>query len=213
MARINLLPWREEQRRRRQQEFMALLGMTALAAVVVAGLVWFWYGGRIDDQMERNQTLRQEIQRLDTRIAEIERLEATRDQLLTRKEIIEELQSSRSLTVEMLDELARATPVGVTLGSIRQQGMQVTMEGSTQSNARVSAFLQNLENSAVFADPTLQIVEARRAESTVEPFDFRVRVNVRPPQSEDDLEDEFEDEFEDQPGDETPAEAAQEAAA
>ena len=33
MARINLLPWRAERRKQRQQEFMGLLGLSALAAV------------------------------------------------------------------------------------------------------------------------------------------------------------------------------------
>ena len=33
MARINLLPWRAERRRQRQKEFMAMLGVSAAAAM------------------------------------------------------------------------------------------------------------------------------------------------------------------------------------
>ena len=192
MSRINLLPWREEQRKERQRQFLLTLGMAFVAAVVVV-LVWNTFeSNRISVQNSRNRTLQTEIQAMDNRISEIERLEIIRNDLLERKAVIENLQSQRSATVMMLDELVLTTPVGVTLKALRQQGNIVTLSGTTQSNARVSAYLQGLEGSGLFTKPTLQIIQtgatAERARS-VEPYDFSIRVTLpRPPSDEEELD-------------------------
>ena len=191
MARINLLPWREEQRKERQRQFLLTLGMAFVAAVVVV-LVWNTFeGNRINAQNSRNQTLQTEIRSMDQKIAEIARLEVIRNDLLERKAVIESLQSQRSATVMMLDELVLTTPIGVTLKALRQQGNVVTLSGTTQSNARISAYLQGLEGSGLFTNPLLQIIQAggdRDRERSVEPYDFSIRVTIpRPQTDEEDL--------------------------
>ena len=194
MARINLLPWREEQRKERQRQFLLTLGMAFVAAVVVV-LVWNTFeGNRISVQNSRNQTLQTEIRSMDQKIAEIARLEVIRNDLLERKAVIESLQSQRSATVMMLDELVLTTPVGVTLKALRQQGNVITLSGTTQSNARISAYLQGLEGSELFSNPLLQIIQTgsdRERARSVEPYDFSIRVTIpRPQTDEEDLSEE-----------------------
>ncbi|MDX1557048.1 MAG: PilN domain-containing protein [Xanthomonadales bacterium] len=181
MARINLLPWREEARRERQRQFMySLLGTLVLGAILVL-IVGLFYDQRINIQETRNGKLQSEINRLQQRINRINALEQTRDRLLSRKAIIEELQASRSLTVEMLDKLAKSIPVGVTLGNVRQQGNNVTLLGSAQSNARVSAYLQALDESDLFIGPELQYVRtAQEPASRTETYEFAIRVRLNP---------------------------------
>lgn len=181
MARINLLPWREEARRERQRQFMySLLGTLVLGAILVL-IIGMFYDQRINIQETRNGKLQSEINRLQQRINRINELERTRDRLLSRKAIIEELQASRSLTVEMLDKLAKSIPVGVTLGNVRQQGNNVTLLGTAQSNARVSAYLQSLQDDDLFTGPDLQYVRAsQNPESRVEPYEFSIRVRLNP---------------------------------
>ena len=36
MARINLLPWREERRKARQKEFIGMLGLAVLAGILLS---------------------------------------------------------------------------------------------------------------------------------------------------------------------------------
>lgn len=193
MARINLLPWRQELRRERQRQFMMSLLTTAVLSVMLVYLIGVAFDRRIDHQEARNGMLRTEIRKLENRIAEIDRLEQTRERLLSRKRIIEELQASRSLTVELLDKLAKSIPVGVTLGSVRQQGMKVALSGWSQSNARVSAYLQSLDASDLFLDPDLGVVRAGEDVNTptpVEPYEFSIGVRLRPPANpEEDLAD------------------------
>ncbi len=179
MARINLLPWREEARRYRQRQFMySLLGTLVLGAILVL-IIGLFYDQRISIQETRNGKLQSEINRLQQRINRINELEKTRDRLLSRKAIIEELQASRSLTVEMLDKMAKTIPVGVTLENVRQQGNNVTLLGSAQSNARVSAYLQSLQDDDLFTGPDLQYVRAaQKPASRVEPYEFAIRVRL-----------------------------------
>ena len=179
MARINLLPWREEARRERQRRFMySLMGTLVLGAVLVL-LVGMFFDQRISDQEARNQRIQVEIQRLEQRIARISELEKTRDRLVSRKQIIESLQASRSLTVELLDKLAKTIPVGVTLANVRQQGTNLTLIGTSQSNARVSAYLQALEAMDLFVKPELQYVRAsQRPTSRYETYEFAIRVRL-----------------------------------
>jgi len=181
MARINLLPWREEARRERQRHFMySLLGTLVLGAILVL-IIGLFYDQRINIQEVRNGKLQSEINRLQQRINRINELEKTRDRLLSRKAIIEELQASRSLTVEMLDKMAKSIPVGVTLENVRQQGTNVTLLGSAQSNARVSAYLQSLEDNDLFTGPDLQYVRAsQQPASRTEPYEFAIRVRLNP---------------------------------
>ena len=186
MARINLLPWREEARRERQRQFLySLMGTLVLGAILVL-MVGLFFDQRISHQESRNQQIQVEINRLEQRIARIKELESTRSRLLSRKQIIESLQASRSLTVELLDKMAKTIPVGITLTNVRQQGTRLTLMGTSQSNARVSAYLRELESNILFMNPQLDFVRtAPRPATATEPYEFSVRVNMRPPQSSD----------------------------
>jgi type IV pilus assembly protein PilN len=179
MARINLLPWREEARRERQRQFLySLMGTLVLGAVLVL-LVGLFFDQRISHQEARNQQIQVEINRLEQRIARIKELEDTRNRLLSRKQIIESLQASRSLTVELLDKLAKTIPVGITLTNVRQQGVNLTLLGTSQSNARVSAYLQSLDGMDLFVKPELQYVRASEKPATaIETYEFAIRVRL-----------------------------------
>jgi type IV pilus assembly protein PilN len=179
MARINLLPWREEARRERQRQFLySLIGTLVLGAILVL-IVGLLFDQRINQQEARNQQIQVEISRLEQRIARIRDLENTRNRLLSRKQIIESLQASRSLTVELLDKLAKTIPVGITLTSVRQQGTRLTLLGTSQSNARVSAYLQSLAGMDLFVRPELQFVRASQdPPNRIETYEFAITVSL-----------------------------------
>ena len=199
MARINLLPWREEQRRERQRHFLSTLLMASILGIVVVFLVGSAFDQKIRHQQFRNELVKTEIRKLETRIKKIEELERTRARLISRKQVIERLQASRSMTVELLDNLAKSIPVGITLTSLRQQGPTLALAGSSQSNARVSAYLRELEQNDLFLNPQLSFVRSSaKVANATEPYEFSISVNLRPPKTAD--EDEGYDNQEDQGG-------------
>ncbi len=164
MAKINLLPWRAERRARRQREFYSMLGLAAAAGLVLSFLIWFYYSQQISGQNTRNQFLQGEIAKVEGKIKEIEVLDKQKDRLLARKKVIEELQANRSQMVHLFDSLVRTIPDGVALAGIKQEGDILTLEGRSQSNARVSAYMRNLESSGWMTNPDLSIIEAKAEE-------------------------------------------------
>lgn len=180
MARINLLPWRAERRKQRQKDFLTMLGLSALGAALVAFLIVNYYSRQISGQNERNQYLQQKIAEVQKQIDEIKALDEKKAKLLKRKEIIEKLQSDRSQMVHLFDSLVRTIPDGVVLTSIKQEGDKLTLEGRTQSNARVSTYMRSLEGAGWMTKPELSIIEVKEGDPGL-PFTFRLSVTLANP--------------------------------
>lgn len=184
MARINLLPWRAERRAARQKEFYTLLGLAAVAGILIAFAINYFLGLQIEGQQARNEFLQQQIGKVKAENQEIAELDKKKSRLLARKEVIEQLQGNRSRMVHLFDSLVRTIPDGVILTSIRQSGESMTLEGRAQSNARVSTYMRNLETSGWMTNPELTIIEARsdaprnRGGSKVLPYQYILTVKL-----------------------------------
>ncbi len=183
MARINLLPWRIELRKQKQQEFMTLLGIFAMIAAAIVGLIHVYNNQLIDQQLGRNQFMVDKIDYVDKKIAEISELEKEKQRLLDRMRAIEQLQGNRPLIVRFFDELVTSLPEGVSVLKLSQQGTTVTIEGVAQSNARVSSFMRNLESSEWLANPQLDIIQATD-ESGTRVSNFTLRFSQVVPKAE-----------------------------
>ena len=181
MARINLLPWRAERRKQRQKEFMTMLGATALGAVLLSFLIINYYSRQIDGENTRISFVKDRIAEVDKQIKEIEELDQKKSKLLARKEVIEELQSNRSQMVHLFDSLVRTIPDGVVLTSLKQDGDKLTLEGRSQSNARVSTYMRNLEGAGWMTKPELSIIEAKDGGDPGLPYAYTLTVTLANP--------------------------------
>jgi type IV pilus assembly protein PilN len=159
MARINLLPWRDERRRQQTQEFARQAVLGAVLAAAVGGYGWYHATGLVEAQEARNSYLEDQIAVLREEIREIEELESTREQLVARMEIIQDLQQRRPQVVHLFDQIARKLPDGVHLVELNQRGDDLTLRGRAESNARVSAFMRNLDASEWLLRPRLEVIE------------------------------------------------------
>lgn len=188
MILINLLPHREEKRIQRKQRFFAGLGLSALIGLL---LVVFWYGIQqqmISSQQARNEFLKSEIAKLDAEIKDVSSLKAEIEALKARQKAVEDLQTDRNMPVHILNELARQTPEGIYLKTIKQDGQFVTVTGVAQTNERVSAFLRNTGNNSPWLErPELQEIKAAAVTlpDTKDPkrlFEFSMRLGLKRPQ-------------------------------
>ena len=160
MPRINLLPWRAEQRKQRQKNF----AISSLLAVLFGGLImWLVHTGiqgRIDHQNARNQRLQQEIAVLDEQIQEIRNLRVRKERLLARMAAIDDLQRARPEVVFLFDQVAQIMPEGVYLTEFTQNGRNLLFKGISESSTRVSSLMRNIAASPTLADPRLQVVQS-----------------------------------------------------
>lgn len=158
MARINLLPWREELRQEKKKEFLVQLGGVA---VLVALCSFLWVqsvDASIESQKTRNRMLDVEIQNLKKQVEEIKELKDKKKELESRMRVIQDLEGKRSVIVHYFDEMAIAVPDGIYLTSIRRTGSTFALEGVSESNQRISEFMRQLDKSKWFAHPNLKSV-------------------------------------------------------
>jgi len=160
MPRINLLPWRDEQRKERQMQFLIALGGATLIAALLTFLGYLMFNSMIDGQQRRNERLRTEIKSLDKQIEEINSLEQSKQNFIARMDIIEKLQRARPEIVHVFDEIVKTLPDGTYLTGIKQTGQKFRFDGVAQSSTRVSAFMRNIESSQWLMHPELEVVAA-----------------------------------------------------
>ena len=163
MARINLLPWREERRELIKQQFLVVLGGVAVLGALLILLAMTIVNSAISDQEARNNYMQGQITKINKEVAEISDLEKRRQQLLDRMTIIQDLQGTRPLIVRVFDEMVRTLPDGLFYTSVSRKEKRIDVEGIAESNNRVSSLMRKLDGSPWFADPNLTAVSAASA--------------------------------------------------
>ncbi len=159
MIRINLLPHREEAKKARREQFFILIGLVAVLAGLVVFAVYTLISGSISNQEEANSFLKREIAVLDKQLDRIKHLKEQSQALLSRKQVIEDLQRDRGETVYLLNEMVKQVPDGIYLKSLKQDGLRVNIAGIAQSNARISALMRNIDASEWLENP--QLIESK----------------------------------------------------
>jgi type IV pilus assembly protein PilN len=184
MARINLLPWREQLREERKQRFLVAMGATL---VIAGGLVFLsgqYLDGAVEHQVARNGFIKKEIAVLDARIKEISELKERRQQLLERMKIIQDLQGNRPVIGRVFDQLVRTLPDGVYFTELRRSGKAIAVVGAAESNNRVSSLMRNLDASDWLAAPALTEVKAVTAGAVDQANIFQLTVQQTQPGEE-----------------------------
>jgi type IV pilus assembly protein PilN len=175
MPRINLLPWREQQRTERKKAFGVGVVGAMIGAAVVYGAGLLMMNAMIDSQQGRNNTLRDEIKFLDKQIEQINSLEAQKQQFIARMQIIEKLQRSRPEIVHVFDTFVKTIPDGTYLTALTQNDQRFKIQGVAQSSTRVSSFMRSLAASEWLKDPELEVVESKRGNTTGSDFTLFAR--------------------------------------
>ncbi len=163
MARINLLPWREARREQLKQEFFANLGVVVIGAGLLIGLVYFGLNSAIEGQNNRNAYMQTNIDSLNKEVEEIAALKSRREQLIDRMNIIQGLQGNRPVIVRIFDQFVRTLPDGVYYQRLQRVAENLEIDGTAESNNRVSNLMRRLDDSDWFADPNLTSVVANPA--------------------------------------------------
>ncbi len=160
MAKINLLPWREERRQALKRQFLTVLAAMALLGLAVVFATDRYYAGAIAHQQGRNAYIQQNIDVLNRQVKEIRELEKRKQDLLERMKIIQDLQGKRPLIVRIFDEVVRTLPDGTYFESLDRKDKSISVKGIAESNNRVSSLMRNLDGSEWFAKPNLTAVSA-----------------------------------------------------
>jgi type IV pilus assembly protein PilN len=184
MARINLLPWREQLREERKQRFLVAMGAVLALGAAAVFLGDQYLNNAIENQQARNDFVRKEIAVLDARIKEISELKTRRQQLLERMKIIQDLQGNRPIIGRVFDQLVRTLPDGVFFTGLKMTGKSIAIVGAAESNNRVSNLMRNLEASEWLTSPNLTQVKAVTAGAVDQANVFSLTVTQTQPGAE-----------------------------
>ena len=180
MIRINLLPYREAQRAQRSQLLvLAFIGVLLLAALLYYG-IYSIFSARVSAEQQKVRYLQGVTTQLDKKIASIADLRKKRDELLSREGIITDLQDQRDMVVRLFNTLAQVTPDGIFLTKLQQTGNSIRVNGYSQTNSQVAAFMRNIEASKIFAKPELNIISKSRL-GNEEVGQFTLQMSIRTP--------------------------------
>lgn len=148
MARINLLPWRDELRVKRNNEFVAICVGALFLGLAAAGSTWFYYDHKLQDQEQANQLIVSTNQNLDVQLKALDGLQEQRNAIVERMKLIQGLQTQRPIAVHLIDEIVRVTPSNMYITKFQRSGDKFTIEGKAESPNTVAELLRNLEASS-----------------------------------------------------------------
>jgi len=190
MPRINLLPWRDSLKKEREIRFGIIMGIAlGITALIFLGIHLF-IANAISYQESRNNYLTEQIKEAEAKIAEIKELEQKKERLIERMSVIQELEKSRPQVVHLFDELVKQIPPGVYFTKMAQKGDKITLEGTAQSDARVSSLMSNVETSQWLSHPKIyQIVTKEQQQQEKDKkgtrvSEFKLEVTQTAPKSE-----------------------------
>lgn len=158
MTQINLLPWREELRKKRQEEFIISMVMVAIVAIAMMFAIQMYLDSLIAEEQDKNRIVGLKVAELNLITAKIKDIQDQNRTLQSKRNAIQKLQKSRPEIVHFFDEVAKVTPEGVFLTKL-EQNSRIALMGKTQSNARVSALMRNVEKSQWLVEPELNIIK------------------------------------------------------
>lgn len=177
MAYINLLPWREEAQKAKQREYFTVLAAVVFGALAIIWLIGEFYQLRINGQSTRNQYLQTEIQKLDVRIGQIQSLKEKKSELEKRIAVIEQLQLSRNVGTQVLDELAKIVPNGIYLTSLEKKANMLEVIGKSESNNHLANMMRAIERSDLLTDASLEsIVNNDKESKLLSNFKMKIRI-------------------------------------
>ena len=175
MAHINLLPWREEKRKEQLRQFLTMIGLSVVLMLLIIAAVHLQYNRMISAQESRNNFLKDEITAVEKQIREINALAKEKKRLLARMEVIQQLQRNRPGIVHLFEEMVKVIPEGAHINSLQQKGKSLTINGIAQSNARVSAYMRNIDGSDWLTKPQLNVIQKKGAAKNASGRSFVLR--------------------------------------
>lgn len=178
MAYINLLPWREEALKAKQKEFFTVLAAAAGCAFALVLIVNLFFQARIDGQVTRNDFLKNEIKLLDIQIAEIKTLNDKKAELQKRIDVVEQLQRSRNVGTQVLDEIATIIPNGIYITQIDKKGNIIQITGKSESNNHLANMIRAIELSDLFTDATPESITSDDGSPKLL-SSFKMRVTIK----------------------------------
>ncbi len=171
MVRINLLPVREIKRRAQAKQQITFFAIGVVVLLVLFAAVGFQQSSKAGQLQQEFSKIKRDKQRFAKTLKKIKKLETDSELLEKRIAIIHKLQAQSSLTVHILDEVARILPnKRMWLTSLSQTGNDLQLSGMALDNRTIAKYMEDLKQSPYIksvnlANSSLQAFAGRNLKS------------------------------------------------
>ncbi|MEN8199934.1 MAG: PilN domain-containing protein [Thermodesulfobacteriota bacterium] len=156
MLRINLLPIRQLKKRAHARNQIFSFIALFICLLLILGAVAFVQSVRIKGIETSIAQLKQEKKKYDPILAEMKQLEKAKKELERRTQIIKTLKQKSSITVHVLDEVAKKVDAKrMWLQSLKQSGGSLSLKGTALDNRTIAQFMDALKASPYIAGVNL----------------------------------------------------------
>lgn len=174
LYRINLLPWRENQREEHRRRFISLVALGMLVAIGIQWGVGKFFEYQQDQQQDRLDYLTHYIAELDQRIEAMKIAEQEHSKILERLKVVEGLQNGRNKTTEFMNLMPAVIPEGVYVDKIKMNDLEIEISGISDSTPKLATMLDNMERSAKLNDVEMHSIVHGKARFGKEFQTFKV---------------------------------------
>jgi len=157
MVHINLLPVRQIKEKAAAKRQLTTVFVAFLFLLAIMGVIGFMQVGKAGQLENEIARLDKEKQRHAKTLALIKQLEKDKALIEKRIAIIKQLKKSSSLTVHILDEVAKVTrPDRIWLTSLTQNGANLQLSGMALDNRTIAKYMEDLKMSPYMSSVNLQ---------------------------------------------------------
>jgi type IV pilus assembly protein PilN len=150
--------------------------------LIVVGTQWFLLTSKRSELREVERQRRRERDELLVYIKKVEELEARREALRQKINVINELKRNQRGPVRILDEVSRALPELVWLTKMALKGNNVELSGNAMDENAVANYISNIDASPFFDEPVLKNLARGRGDTFS--FGMTFVFNNAPPEIE-----------------------------
>ena len=139
-----------------------VLVVTLVLAAIVVGTQWYLLSSKRTDLRAVERQRRQERDELLKYIKLVEQLEARRETLRHKINVINDLKQQQQGPVRIMDEVSRALPELVWLTKLTLKGLSVVLSGVALDENAVANYITNINGSPYFEEPVLKNLSRAR---------------------------------------------------
>lgn len=157
---INLLPWREELRQSKQRQFIRILIISLISAIVLFSALNIGFDYFLHYQKQQSAALKQRLSQLDTQLKNIQSLQKQIQYLTSRLRELDKLHLQSIQRVQMFEALPHIISGNLLLTELRCVNGELIANGLADSSAEITLFIHHLLSVKGIQHPMLSEMNA-----------------------------------------------------
>lgn len=157
-----------------------------LVGLLIAGLVagaayWFMKQNALKEKQAEVAARREEAQKLEGIIKEVESFQRRKDSLEKRIALINDLKRNQKNPVKIMDRVSQDVPDLVWLDTMELDGRALKITGRALNPNAVSNFIANIKADPLFEEPSFNSLTQDKSVPGVNVYQYAMTVNLKAP--------------------------------